>query len=184
MKGRSTTDRTSRLAKWSTTLSKQWNASYVASWTNRGATSKRTPIRVRRSNRAPQRPDELTFLRVLFGAKKMQRNVRLIANDPAVVRYRRDVKELSRSQLDDASIIECSRRGSGEHQSNVLNVAPNRAHARAGVLAPLPPCFISGATNRYRAEMHQFEATFLHHANFVRRVKGFENNGYLVAAHA
>src|SRR5437867_3719764 len=109
---------------------------------------------------------------------------RQIDNDPAVVRYRRDVKELSRSQLDDASIIECSRRGSGEHQSNVLNVAPNRAHARADVLAPLPPCFISGATNRYRAEMHQFEATFLHHANFVRRVKGFENNGYLVAAHA
>ena len=90
----------------------------------------------------------------------MQRNVRLIANDPAVVRYRRDVKELSRSQLDDASIIECSRRGAGEHQSNVLNVAPSRAHAWADVLAPLPPCFISGATNRYPAEMHQFEATF------------------------
>ena len=122
--------------------------------------------------------------RVLFGAEKMQRNVRLIANDPAVMRYRRNVKELARSQLDDASIIEGSRRGAGEHQSNVLNVAPSCAHAWSNVLAPLPPCFISGATNRYRAEMHQFEATFLHHANFVRRVKGFENNGYLIAAHA
>src|SRR5438093_4120288 len=121
-------------------------ARYVSSWTNRGATSKRTPIRFRRSNRAPQRPDELTFLRVLFGAEKMQRNVRLIANDPAVVRHRQDVKELSRSQLDDASIIERSRRGAGEHQANVLNVAPSRAHAWADVLAPLPPRFITDTT--------------------------------------
>jgi hypothetical protein len=100
------------------------------------------------------------------------------------MRHRRDVKELARSQLDDASIIECSRRGAGEHQSNVLNAAPSRAHAWADVLAPLPPRFISGATNRYPAEMHNLETTFFHHASFIRRVKGFENYGYLVAAHA
>jgi hypothetical protein len=32
--------------------------------------------------------------------------------------------------------------------------------------------------------MHNLETTFFHHASFIRRVKGFENNGYLVAAHA
>jgi len=93
------------------------------------------------------------YLGVMIGAKKMQRNVRLIANDPAVVRHRRNVKELARSQLDHAPIIERSRRSAGEHQANALNVAASRAQAQPDVFALFPPRFIRSPTNRYPAEV-------------------------------
>src|SRR5678816_136103 len=58
-----------------------------------------------------------------------------------------------------------------------------RANNRADVLAPFPPGLIRRTTNCDSAEMDQLEFAFLHHAHFVRRVEGFQNDGYLLAVH-
>ena|SRR5882724_3002803 len=54
----------------------------------------------------------LAFSRVLLGAEKVQRNIRLITNDPAVVRHRRNVKQIACVKLNYATLIERNCRGS------------------------------------------------------------------------
>src|ERR687892_342394 len=122
-------------------------------------------------------------LGVMIRAEKVQRNIRLITNHPAVMRHRRNVKKLACSQLDHTAIIERSRCSAGEYQSNMLNIAAGCAHARSDVFAPFPARLVRGATDCHPAEMHNLEATLLHDANFVRRLEGFENDRYLLAAH-
>src|SRR6266853_1797996 len=48
----------------------------------------------------------LAFGRVLLGAEEVQRHIRLIANDPAVVRDRRNVKQIACVKFNYATIIE------------------------------------------------------------------------------
>ena len=54
----------------------------------------------------------LAFGRVILGSEKVQRNVRLIANDPAVVRQQRNVKQIACVKFSYATIIKCNCRGS------------------------------------------------------------------------
>ena len=54
----------------------------------------------------------LAFGRVILGAEKVQRNIRLITNDPAVVRHRRNVKQVACVKLNYATIVERNCRGS------------------------------------------------------------------------
>jgi hypothetical protein len=48
----------------------------------------------------------LAFRRVLLGSEEVQRNIRLITNDPAVVRHRRNVKQIACVKFSYATIIE------------------------------------------------------------------------------
>ena len=48
----------------------------------------------------------LAFGRVLFSAEKVQRHIRLIAYDPAIVRHRRNVKQIACVKFNYATIIE------------------------------------------------------------------------------
>ena len=52
------------------------------------------------------------FGRVLLGSQKVQRHIRLIANDPAVVRHRRNIKQIACVKLNYATIVERNCRGS------------------------------------------------------------------------
>ena len=63
----------------------------------------------------------LAFGRVILGAEKVQRNVRLITNDPAVVRHRRNVKQVACVKLNYATIVERNCRGSRENEPDVFN---------------------------------------------------------------
>jgi len=54
----------------------------------------------------------LAFGRVLFSAEKVKRHIRLIANDPAVVRHPRNVKQIACVKFNYATIIERNCRGS------------------------------------------------------------------------
>src|SRR4030095_2850323 len=92
------------------------------------------------------------FGRVLFGAEKVQRYVRLIANDPAVVRHRRKVKQIACVKLNYATIIERNCRGPRENKPDMFNGTTRRANARANVLAPFPPRLICRTTNCHSAE--------------------------------
>ena len=68
-----------------------------------------------RSNAVMKSPSELrslhclvgaALLGVMVGSEKVQGDVGLIADHPAVMRHRRDVEQLSRAQLKDTSILE------------------------------------------------------------------------------
>src|SRR5262245_823790 len=52
------------------------------------------------------------FNRVLFSTEKVQRNIRLIANDPTVVRHRWNVKQLACVKFNYATIVERNCRSS------------------------------------------------------------------------
>src|SRR5512141_1755807 len=110
----------------------------------------------------------LAFSRVLFSAEKVQRHIRLIADDPAVVRHRRNVKQVACVKLNYATIVERNCRGPRENEPDVFNGTTRRANARADVLTPFPPGLIRRTANCDSAEMDQLEFAFLHHAHFVR----------------
>src|SRR5262249_17776498 len=120
---------------------------------------------------------------ILLGSEKVQRHVRLIADDPAVVRHRRNVKQAAAFKFNDATIIECNCCSSRENKPDMFNGTTRRADSRADVLAPFPPSLIRRTTNCHSAEVDQLEFPFLHHAHFIRRVERFQNDRYLLAIH-
>jgi hypothetical protein len=70
-----------------------------------------------------------TFTSVVIGAEKMQRYIRLVANDPTVVAWGH-VKDVAGLHFDDASVIHRSDGTPRYHHSNMLTwheVAPRGA---------------------------------------------------------
>src|SRR6478735_8454350 len=126
----------------------------------------------------------LAFSRVLLGAEKVQRHIRLIANDPAIVRHRRNVKQIACAKLNYSTIAERDCCDSRENKPDMFNGTPCRANTRADVLAPFPSWLIRRTTNCDSAEVDQLEFPFLHHAHFIRRVERFQNDRYLLTVHS
>jgi hypothetical protein len=71
---------------------------------------------------------------VVVGAEKMEGDVRLVSDDPAIVGIWWDVKELAGVQWDNAAVIERSGGGARENQTDVLDVTMGRAECGANVL--------------------------------------------------
>src|SRR6478752_5646981 len=117
-----------------------------------------------------------TFGRVILGSEEVQRHIRLIANDPAVVWHGRNVKQIACVKLNYSIIMECNCRGSRENKPDVFNRTARRANARADVLAPFPPRLIRRTTNCDSAEVDQLEFAFLHHPRLIRRIERFQND--------
>jgi hypothetical protein len=69
----------------------------------------------------------LLFGRVLFGAEKMKRDVRLISDDPTIVRDWRNVEKIAGFELDHSTIVERNGCSSGNNQANVFNRTTCRA---------------------------------------------------------
>jgi hypothetical protein len=97
----------------------------------------------------------------VVSAKKVERDIWLITNDPTVVRHRWNIKELTRAQFEDTSILESGRGGAGEHQANVFNVATGGSHTGADVHAPFPAGLVGSSTDRHTAEVYQLKTAFL-----------------------
>jgi hypothetical protein len=106
----------------------------------------------------------------------MERNVRLVADDPAVMRNWRDVEEITGFEFDHATVIERDRRRSGENEAKVFDRAPRCADTWTDVLAPFPARLISRAANRHPADVHELKFSFLHHPHFIRRLEPFEDH--------
>src|SRR5881394_1812587 len=87
------------------------------------------------------------FGRITLGSEKVQRNVRFITNDPAVVRHRRNVKYVACAKLNYSTIVERNGRYSRENKPDVFNGTTRRANTRADVLAPFPAWLIGRTTN-------------------------------------
>ena len=60
------------------------------------------------------------LLGVVVCAQEVQRDVRLLAHHPTVVRCWRDVKEIAGVEFNDAAVVEGGRRGAGKHHAHVF----------------------------------------------------------------
>jgi len=109
----------------------------------------------------------------MLRAKKVKRYVRLVADDPTVVRNRRNMKNVARVQFENATIIERGGCGSRKNESDVFNMTARRPDGWTDMLAPFPTRLVSRAPNRHSAYVHQFKFPFLHHPHFIRRFELF-----------
>jgi hypothetical protein len=94
------------------------------------------------------------FGRVILGSEEMQRHVRFIADDPAIVGHRRNVKQIAGVKLSYATIIERDCRRPRENKADMFNGTTGRTNTRTDVLAPFPPWLIRRTTNCDSAEMN------------------------------
>src|SRR4051812_7670081 len=106
----------------------------------------------------------------------MQGDVRLASDDPTVVRHRRNVEQLSSTQLEDAAIVERCGSGTREHESHVLDGAACGAESWPDVLRPLPAWLVGRAPDRHAAERDELEPAFVHEADLVRLLEALEND--------
>src|SRR5689334_14133294 len=92
-------------------------------------------------------------LHVVVRTEEVQRDVRLVADDPAVVWRGGDVEQLAGAELVDGAVVERDGGGAGEHQPDVLDRAARGADARADVLAPLPSRLVRGTADGHAADV-------------------------------
>jgi hypothetical protein len=125
----------------------------------------------------------LLFGRVLFGAEKVKRDVRLIADDPAIVRDGRNVEKIAGFELDHSTIIERNCCSSGKDKADVFDRATRRADTWTDVLAPFPTGFVGCTPNCHPADVHELEFPFFHYPHFIRRLEPFQNHADFFATH-
>src|SRR5437667_8706701 len=121
--------------------------------------------------------------RVVIGPKEVERNVRFVADDPAVVRHGRNVKKFTGAQFKNAAVIQCCCRGAGKDQADVLDLASSRTHVWTDMFAPLPAWLIGGAADRHPAKANQLELALSQDTQLIRRVEPLENNADLFRVH-
>src|SRR5262245_6346619 len=127
-----------------------------------GTCCARQPGLARRPSRAP---------RIVIRTEKVQRYVRLVAHDPAVVRHGWDVEKIPGPQLDDAPVVERYGCDARDDEPDVLDAATRRARTGPNVNGPLPPRLIRRAADREAADMHDLESSLRELADFVRCVE-------------
>ncbi len=121
------------------------------------------------------------FSGIALRPEKVQRYVRRIADDPAIVRQSRDKEELTGPQLDDATVLESGGGCTRQHQPDVLDRAMGRTYGRADVFGPAPAWLISSTSNGEATDVHQLELPLGEAPSLVRRFEPLQNNVY--AAH-
>jgi hypothetical protein len=124
-----------------------------------------------------------SFGRVLFGTEKVERDVRLIADDPTIVRDWRNVEKIAGFEFNHATVIERNGCSSGKNQADMFDGATRRAYAWTNMLAPFPARLISRTPNRHPSDVHQFEFPFFHRTHFIGRLEPFQNHADFFAAH-
>jgi hypothetical protein len=110
----------------------------------------------------------------------MQRHVRLVPDDPAVVRNRRDVERLSRTELEHTAIVEGRRRDAAEDEPDVLDLAACFADRRADVLGPSPARLVLRTPNGDSANPDGVEPALWERSRFVWLVESFQDDGDIV----
>src|SRR5438477_5197099 len=103
----------------------------------------------------------------MLGAEKMERNIRLVTDYPAVVTGS-DVKRISRLHLIVAAIFHPASRATGHNQPDMLHLAQGRTGCSSNVFRPFPSRLIIGPANRHRSDPYGFEFSFFECAHFIR----------------
>src|SRR4051812_14895702 len=105
--------------------------------------------------------------RVMLRAEKMEREVRLVADDPTVV-SRADIENVARLHFIIAAVIHPAGGRTGNDEADVLNFAQGRAGCWPDVLGPFPSWLVTRAADGHRTDLYDLEFAFGESADFVR----------------
>src|SRR3954467_11505484 len=130
-----------------------------------------TPLRLRRPNMAKDYPAGARLLgRVVLAAHDVQRDVGLVAHNPAVV-ARRDVEEVARPHDPLLPVVHPHRGAAAEDQTDVLHRARGLARRRTDMLRPAPARLVGGAAGGHGTDGIELEAALLELADLRGRVE-------------
>src|SRR5215207_2627141 len=113
---------------------------------------------------------------VVGGAEEVERDVRLVADHPAIVRLGRDVEQLAGPELDHPAVSERRRRGARQHEAHVLHGASGLPERRADVLRPAPAGLVRRSTDREPPEVNELEAPLQQLADLVRLLEPLQDD--------
>src|SRR5712671_2715748 len=116
----------------------------------------------------------LGMVGVVVRTEKMQRDVGLIPDHPAVA-SRRDVEDVSRAHLIDVAVVHRSGRPAGDDDPDMLNRAARRAGSRAYMQRPSPAGFIGRAADRHADDPDNLEFAFFEPPNLVRLLEPLQH---------
>src|SRR5438105_558528 len=119
----------------------------------------------------------------MIGAKEVERDIRLVADHPAVVSWR-DVENVAGAHLEYAAVVHRRRGAAGHDHADMLDLAGALAERAADVDRPFPARLIGGAADRHAADAHQLEPAELELAHLVGIVEAFQNDVEVVHAAA
>src|SRR4051794_24548419 len=105
----------------------------------------------------------------------MQRDIGLIAHDPAVVPGR-DVEDIARAHLDHLAVIHRRRGLAGDDHPDMLDLARRLAKRGADMLGPFPARLISCAADSHPADMDELEASEIELADLVGLLEALEDD--------
>jgi hypothetical protein len=117
---------------------------------------------------------------VVVRTEKMQGDIRLVADHPAVV-SRRDVEDVSLVQLGNGAVVHCSRRAPRDNDADMLNRAARRAGSGADMRRPSPARLVDRAADRHAAYPNNLELALLKRANFVRLLEPLQHHIHVLS---
>jgi hypothetical protein len=117
---------------------------------------------------------------VVIRAEKMQGDIGLVADHPAVV-SRCDVKDISRAHFSDGAVVHRSRRPPRDDDTDVLDRATRGANSRADMQRPFPAGFIGRATNRHATYPNDLELALLKGPNFIWLLKPLQDHIHVLS---
>jgi phage shock protein C len=101
----------------------------------------------------------------------MQRDIRFVADNPAIVFLRRDIEDRSLCEVHHPAVIEDSGGVAGEHNSQVLHSATAGADTRADVHRPLPAGLVCRPPKGLAGDGDQFQPALLELADIVGQLE-------------
>src|ERR1700730_1808789 len=118
----------------------------------------------------------------MVGAKKMERDVGLVAHHPAVVAWP-NVEKIACLHLIMASIVHLARGRAGNDEADVFHFAGGSACRWADVLRPFPTRLVTGAANRHRADLHDFEITLFERPHLIGMFETLDQKVVVTRSH-
>jgi hypothetical protein len=111
----------------------------------------------------------------MIGPEEVQRHVRLITHDPAIMRCGWNVKQISGAHLGHAAVRKSCGGTSADHQADVLDAATVGANRWSHVFGPAPTGLVRGTAERAAGYGDQLEFSLDEVPNLVGFVEALEN---------
>src|SRR5712671_6074339 len=117
---------------------------------------------------------------VVVRAEKMEGNVGLVADHPAVVSGR-NVEDVSRAHLGDHAVVHRSGCAARDDDAHMLDRAARRAGRRADMQRPPPAWFIGRAANRHAAYPNNLELALLKGPHFIGLLEALHHHIHVLS---
>jgi hypothetical protein len=115
-------------------------------------------------------------LRVVIGPQEVQGNIRIVANNPTIVRRRRDVKQRAGREIDYPPVAHRGYCPARNDESHMFDLTELRAGKRPHVHGPFPPRLVGSLPQRQPTEPDDLKFTALEFARLIRMLESFKDD--------